>query len=142
MPGHWSLRDGVLIETSDILRMLIEKNSYFNWFQFFDNDQFVGQSKSPSTEILGIPYHYIVVLTYHQEKDSFQFSISHDKFFVGFNTESSCRFIPQDTEFMLAKELMTIIKQGTILPIYFNLFINGEWREPLEGLHTFLTSLP
>ena len=143
MPGHWSFYNGVMIETNDVLRLLMEKHSSFNWFRLCnvsEDSAFVGESKSPVVENLNMQFRYIVRLVHNEERNYFQFSISHNKFFYGLH-ESSCRFNAGETEFMLAQQLLDIIKENKVLPIYFNLPINDEWMDSLRGLHTFLSSL-
>ena len=142
MPGHWSLYNGVMIETHDVLRLLIEKHSSFNWFVLSASYDWVfGESKLPAAEALDVRFHYVVALMYYPEENHFQFSISHNKFFLGLHAQSSCRFNAGEMEFILAQQLLSVIKENKVLPIYFNLPINDEWMGPLRGLHTFLSSL-
>ena len=142
MPGQWSLNNGVMIETNDVLRLLIEKHASFNWFVLSDSyDCVFGESKLPAAEALDVQFHYVVTLIYYQEKNYFQFSISHSKFFCSLH-ESSCTFNAGEMEFVPAQQLLGIVKENKVLPIYFNLPINNEWMDSLRGLHTFLSSLP
>ena len=134
-------KDGLLL-LSELLGKLFHRVGEFDWYSFSTNMYF-GESKSPCAEWYGTQFHYIVGICYDENKNEYQFIISHDKYFV--NNHQFLMQINHDMpEFELLKKLYEHLGTLGVKRVFHDLphSVLEEWQGPVQGLNSFLTHIP